>query len=134
MHSFDELIYDGTTHTLKSLQETSMGIFSQLQHSGRTSLVKGLQMINLQKAVLATGMFSIFEADLQRELDCDHGFKEVKKVLLNNGEIELEDRFNKFILAINVLKHGKGKSYDLLVEKSESLPFRIKLPEEYFFF
>ena len=32
-----------------------------------------------------------------------------------------------------MLKHGRGKSYDTLVEKSGLLPFRIKLPRESFF-
>lgn len=32
------------------------------------------------------------------------------------------------------LTHGRGKSYDALVANSEDLPFKIKLPNENFFF
>lgn len=52
----------------------------------------------------------------------------------DEGESDLRERFGELILAINVLKHGRGRSYDLLVTKVESLPFRVKLPEEVFFF
>jgi hypothetical protein len=35
---------------------------------------------------------------------------------------------------VNVLKHGRGRSYKDLVKKAGSLPFRVKLPGEAFFF
>ena len=35
---------------------------------------------------------------------------------------------------INVLKHGRGRSYDALVVKADRLPFRVKRPGEAFFF
>jgi hypothetical protein len=34
---------------------------------------------------------------------------------------------------VNVLKHGRGRSYDALVAEAVTLPFRVKLPEEAFF-
>ena len=45
----------------------------------------------------------------------------------------MSECFNNLILAVNVLKHGKGRSYDALVEKANQLPFRVKLPNESFF-
>ncbi|MNR28378.1 hypothetical protein D3C85_1457000 [compost metagenome] len=36
-------------------------------------------------------------------------------------------------LAINVLKHGRGRSYNELVEKSGKLKFKVKMPGEHFF-
>lgn len=32
-----------------------------------------------------------------------------------------------------MLKHGRGRSYDVLVAKAGTLPFRVKLPGETFF-
>jgi hypothetical protein len=133
MHNFDELVEIGTEFTLKALNETFGKIEQELQASSHTPLVKGVQMIQLQKAILATGMYSMFEAELQNSLACNDGFKEAKKILLQKGETDLVDRFNDFYLAINVLKHGKGSSYNALVAKSKNLPFRLKLPSEYFF-
>ncbi len=89
-------------------------------------------MIQLQKAIFAIGMFSLFDSILQNQLSCRNGFEGAKKILKKQN-IELHDRFDEFICAINVLKHGEGRSYDTLVSKAELLPFRIKLPGENFF-
>jgi hypothetical protein len=133
MHQFEDLIYRGTTFTMNALEELNSKLFDELQTSGSTIAVKNLQMVQLQKAVLAIGMFSLFDAILQDKLHCRKGFEGAKKILLKKGLDELHNRFEQFICAINVLKHGKGKSYDALISKPEALPFRIKLPGEYFF-
>ena len=134
MHSFTELVDRCATFTLETLREANDRTIDALQTSGATSLVKTLQMIQLQKAIFVVGMFSIFEASLQEGLSCSNGFGEAKKILDDEGELDLKERFDDFFLAVNVLKHGRGRSYDVLVAKAESLPFRIKLPEESFFF
>jgi hypothetical protein len=90
-------------------------------------------MISLHKAVLAVGMFSIFDAHLQDNLDCTDGFSEAKKILNQLGENDIEECFNDLILAVNVLKHGRGRSYDALVKRADQLPFSVKLPDEHFF-
>jgi hypothetical protein len=56
------------------------------------------------------------------------------EILEHEGETALKDSFVDLQLAINVLKHGRGRSYDALVAKSDRLPFRIKRPGEAFFF
>lgn len=133
MHNFDDLIYRSTAFTLNALEEISSKVIEELQTSASTIAVKNLQMIQLQKAIIAVGMFSLFESILQAGLACRNGFEEARKVLLKNGKADLNDRFNDFVCAINALKHGRGRSYDSLVAKSESLPFRIILPGETFF-
>ena len=40
---------------------------------------------------------------------------------------------SKATMAINALKHGRGASYDALVTKADSLPFRIKRPGQHFY-
>jgi hypothetical protein len=134
MHSFTELVDRCATFTLETLRTANDLTIEALQTSGATSLVKTLQMIQLQKAIFAVGMFSIFEASLQEGLSCSNGFGEAKKILDDEGELDLKERFDDLFLAVNVLKHGRGRSYDALVAKAEALPFKIKLPEESFFF
>ena len=134
MHSFTELAGRCATFTLKTLSEANEQTIEALQTSGSTSLVKTLQMIQLQKTILAVGMFSIFEANLQDSLSCRDGFAEAKKILDIEKEIDIKARFDVLFLAINVLKHGRGRSYDALVGKAEALPFRIKRPNESLFF
>lgn len=134
MHSFTELVDRCATFTLETLRAANERIINELQTSGATSLVKTLQMVQLQKSIFAVGMFSIFEAILQEGLGCSNGFGEAKKILKDQGELDLKERFDDLFLAINVLKHGRGPSYDALVVKADTLPFRIKLPDESFFF
>ena len=133
MHSFTELVDRCATFTLETLREANEETIRALLTSGATSLGKTLQMIQLQKAILAVGMFSIFEANLQEGLSCSNGFDEAKKILDDEGEQDMKDDFDAFFLAVNVLKHGRGRSYDALIAKAEPLPFRIKLPEESLF-
>lgn len=133
MHNFEDLIYRSTAFTLDSLEETNSEIIEALQTSASTIHVKNLQMIQLQKTIFAIGMFSMFDAILQDELSCRNGFEEARKKLKEKHKIELLNRFEDFIYAINVLKHGEGRSYDALVSKYEDLPFRIKLKGQNFF-
>lgn len=134
MHSFTELVDRCATFTLETLREANERTIEALQTNGATSLVKTLQMIQLQKTILAVGMFSIFEASLQEGLSCKGGFDEAKKILDEEGELYMKTRFDDLFLAVNVLKHGRGRSYDTLIAKAETLPFKIKLPNESFFF
>jgi len=134
MHSFDELAYRCATFTLESLQDVNERTVEALQTSAATSLVKTLQMIQLQKVILAVGMFSIFEASLQDRLSCSDGFREAGEILEQQGANKLKEKFSDLAAAINVLKHGSGRSYDALVAKAQTLPFRVKMPDESFFF
>ena len=68
MHEFSKLIDHSTSFTLEALKATENRIVDALQTSGATHLVASLQMIRLQKVIMAVGMFSIFEAILQDRL------------------------------------------------------------------
>ncbi len=133
MHRFTEIADRCAAFTLKMLGEANDKTIEELQTSGSTSLVKATQMVQLQKTIFAVGMFSIFEANLQEGLNCKNGFSEAKKILDKEEELELKERFDELTLAVNVLKHGRGRSYDVLVSQVESLPFKVKLPGESFF-
>jgi hypothetical protein len=133
MHQFSELVQHSTAFTINALEAAQKTVVEELQHSASTPLVKVLQMVSLQKAISSVGMFSMFDALLQKKLGCATGFRKAEELLEEKGEIELKDQFTNIQLAINVLKHGKGWSYEALVKKASSLPFRIKLPGESFF-
>lgn len=133
MHRFTELINQCVAFTLSSLDEVNAKTVGSLQQSGGTTLVKTLQMVELQKAILVVGMFSLFEAILQDVLECKNGFKELERILDKEDEQAIKESFKNVYFAINVLKHGRGQSYDALVERATGgLPFRIKLPAESF--
>jgi hypothetical protein len=134
MHAFTELIDQCTAFTLEALKEANERTIDALQTSAATTLVKVLQMIQLQKVILAVGMFSLFESILQDGLSCSNGFREASDILDSKGEAVLKERFNDYQLAINVLKHGHGRSYDALVAKAGTLSFRVRLPGEAFFY
>ena len=118
MHSFPDLINRCTAFTLGALEEVNARTINALQTSGATALIKTLQMIRLQKTIMAVGMFSLFEATLQESLNCKNGFAEAKNILDQNGDAAILERFNDLELAINVLKHGLGRSYHALIAKS----------------
>jgi hypothetical protein len=120
MHTFIELIDRCTAFTLETLREAHERTIDTLRTSAETTLVKALQMIQLKKVILAVGMFSLFEVSLQDGLSCKDGFREAHNIL------DLQ-------LAINVLKHGRGGSYDALVAKAGTLNFRVKLPGKVFY-
>lgn len=133
MHHFKNLIHTGTTFTLKAFDETHAKILKELQVTGSSSALRNLQMIEFQKAIMTIGMFSLFESILQQELNCANGFRKAKELLKKTGDYDLLDRFNTYYFAINVLKHGKGLSYDKLLAKSDQLPFEIKSENQSFF-
>lgn len=134
MHNFIDLIDMWISFALETLKVVNERTIKELETSSSTIPVKTLQMINLQKVILVVGMFSLFEAILQNGLKRENGFSEAKRILDNEGELGLKEQFDNLILAINLLKHGRGRSYYALVTKAEPLPFRIKLPGQSFFF
>ena len=68
----------------------------------------------------------MFEAALQEGLQCENGFSEADNVLEEAGETTLKERFDSLRKAINVLKHGKGSSYEALLKNSGSIAFQVK--------
>lgn len=133
MHNFTELVDRCAKFTLAALSNAQEKTIHALHENAATTSVKTLQMVQLQKVITAIGMFSIFEAMLQDGLGGGDGLREAMNTLQQEGELALEERFGELQLAINVLKHGRGRSYEALIAKAGALPFRVKLPGEYFF-
>ncbi|WP_226067921.1 hypothetical protein [Dickeya zeae] len=128
MHQFHELAYRCTSFSLSMINETYEKTANELLETGSTPPIKNLQALNLQKIIHAVGMFSIFEAHLQRGLNCKNGFKEVELILYQAGKQTLKEDFHNYYLAINALKHGDGASYAKLVDKISTLNFVVETP------
>lgn len=110
--------------------EYEVVIHQELQTSGATRLVNALRMLRLQKAVLAVGMFSLFEALLQDKLGWEKPFKDLDAFLRGHGQSELATTISNYYLATNVLKHGHGTSYDKLVARRAALEFTVGSTDE----
>ena len=117
MHSFVDLIDRGTALILRSLNETRDELIDSATSTASTALIKNLQMIELQRAIMAVGMFSMFEPIFsKRDLNCrGDGFVGAKNFLEKSGEHKLRMRLLLFVAAVNVLKHGRGRSYEALL-------------------
>ena len=112
MHNFNELIQYSTSFNLTSINKETKNLYRNLTTNANTSNIKMLQMIELQKVIISIGMFSMFDAIVQIELNCKNGFKIINEILIDKNEIELQNSFQDLSMAINVLKHGKGRSYE----------------------
>ena len=94
MHKFSDLVQRSSAFSLNALEVARRSVIEELQSSAATPLVKALQMIQLQKAISAVGMFSMFDAILQGQLHCTDGFREAAAMLEAKGEDALRDRFS----------------------------------------
>lgn len=70
----------------------------------------------------AVDIFAVFEARMQRHFKRGPLSRKLQAALLAAGQPDLADKVHQHYLAINVLKHGTGKSYrELLENKSTRL-------------
>lgn len=133
MHRFSLLI-EGCVAFMKSrIGDAQAEIICLMQNQPSSVHMKNLQSLRLQYAVTAVGIFSIFEAELQGQLEAEDGFRALRRLLNEHGKDELLRRFDLFKHAVNVLKHGEGRSYEALRVYDGELPFRIRLPDQEFF-
>ena len=93
MHGFSELVQRSTAFSLNALKAAQQSAVEGLKTSADTPLVKALQMVQLQKAISAVGMFSMFDAILQEELQCADGLREAADLLDVNGSARLKSNF-----------------------------------------
>ncbi|TXD98341.1 hypothetical protein ES754_05295 [Psychrobacter frigidicola] len=133
MHKFSELIEMSTLLTINSMERSYELISKELETSGSTLWVKFLQTLTLQKTIYIIGVFSFSESTLQTLLICKNGFIQAEKELKEMGETELVSKFEIYRAAINVLKHGYGRSYDYLIKNKHNLSFKVKGENEGFF-
>ena len=133
MHIFSELIDRCAGMTIHMIQSERSDLNVAFQRSGSTALVKRSQALTLQITIVAIGMFSILEAMIQDRLGVNSGFEELKRVLAAQARHDLQEQFYYWYWATNVLKHGRGKSYQELLAVRDKLPFKLKGEGETFF-
>ncbi|WP_227271776.1 hypothetical protein [Roseobacter weihaiensis] len=102
------------------------------KQGGQTVFINGLRMATVQVEIAAVGVFSLFEARMKHHFQNGSFFKKLKKHLVGSGQSELADDIWHYYLAVNVLKHGCGGSYEELCNATD-LPFNIKQPGEHYF-
>lgn len=132
MHPFSELAARCAAMAADNARDASEYVLAELEKSGATVLVKALQAVELQRAMTTVGLVSMFEAALQDALGAQDGFKAARVLLKDGGYADLEQRFSDLLMAINVLKHGTGRSYEDLLKRRETLPFRVRAEDEFF--
>lgn len=132
MHPFSELATRCAALTQSLIEEKRADVTAALKVGGSTSLVKSLQAIELQGSIFAVGMVAMFDAALQDALECKDGFKEALVIISEAGDEELFARFRNVQLAVNVLKHGRGRSHNELLDLRDELPFRVRKEDEFF--
>ena|GEM_PF-343077 len=133
MHRFSVLIEACVAFMKSRIEDTEAEIIRLMRDEPSSVHIKNLQALRVQYAVTAVGIFSMFEAELQAQLEAEDGFRALRRLLEEHGKGELLDRFDLFKQAVNVLKHGEGRSYEALRTHAGELPFRIKQPDQDFF-
>jgi hypothetical protein len=114
--------------------DESVSKLHKLMHEqgGQTVFVNGLRMATVQIEVAVVGVFSLFEARMQSQFPKGPFFKQLKEHLIELEQPELATSIWHYYLAVNVLKHGPGSSYEEL-RKIPNLPFPIKQLGDVFF-
>ncbi|BBD38803.1 hypothetical protein Amn_36830 [Aminobacter sp. Y103A] len=112
---------------LPLIDEKEHQAIEALSESGSTVAVNSLRALRVQRTVISVGMFSAYEAVLQDEFGFgDYAFQDLEKLLMKLGRKDVVEVFVNYKLAINVLKHGKGKSYDQLLSRHSMLDFDVR--------
>ncbi|WNH51119.1 hypothetical protein [Stenotrophomonas oahuensis] len=132
MHPFSDLAARCAAMSMSSTDDARQSVLALLQESGSAVLVKALQAVELQRAMMAVGLVSMFEAALQAALGEENGFGAARKLLREGGHERIEGDFADIIRAINVLKHGAGRSHDELLARRMMLPFKVRTESECF--
>jgi len=126
-------------HLLTNCPNTLLPVLRKAEENGIKDIerlgtvgVNVLRSVQLQRIIIVVGMFSVFEAAVKDELTLENTVKELNEYLISNGKADLATKYEDRRLAINVLKHGAGRSHDLLLARSEKLDFRVKRDGDWF--
>jgi hypothetical protein len=121
------------TFTLQHTHEAEQQTLKELETSGATRLVNALRVLRLQRAILAVGMFSMFEALLQSKLKWAQPFTELDDYLRAHDKHDLASAIVDYRLAVNVLKHGQGRSHQELLARADKLEFKVRADGDHFY-
>jgi hypothetical protein len=102
--------------TAQQVKGVLENIYSELETSGATRLLSGIDICNSQVAVSLVGVFSVYDSRLQIAIGGDKPIDDLIK------RLALAD----YRLAVNVLKHGVGSSHTKLLARKSQLPFQVQ--------
>jgi hypothetical protein len=119
-----EVLTACASFTLQHTHEAELQTLKELETRGATTLVNALRVFRLQRAILAVGMFSMFEALLQSKLNWTQPFIQLDDHLRKNDKAQLASAIYDYRLAVNVLKHGEGRSHQELLARADKLDSR----------
>ena len=124
-----ELLTACVAFTLQHTHEAEQQTFKDLEASGATRPVNALRLFRLQRAILAVGMFSMFEALLQSKLKWTQPFSQLDDYLRQH---QLASAIIDYRLAVNVLKYGEGRSHQELLARADKLEFKVRADGDHF--
>ncbi|MCF4165855.1 hypothetical protein L2U69_09395 [Zavarzinia compransoris] len=116
----------------KAHAEASAIVEQMDREGGQTVFVNRLRTVTVEIEVAAVGIFSLFESRMQQHIPQGSFFGQLKQRLNAAGRNNLAERLHSYYLAVNVLKHGQGDSYNQLLN-IPNLPFEVKRPGDSFF-
>jgi hypothetical protein len=128
-----ELLTACADFTLHHTHEAEQQTFRELETSAATRLVNALRIFRLQRAILAVGMFSMFEALLQSKLKWTQPFSQLDDYLRKHDKPDLASAIIDYRLAVNVLKHGGGRSHQELMARADKLQFKVRADGDHFY-
>jgi hypothetical protein len=97
-----------------------------LEQDGQSSRIVIARMVTMQTTIIAIGTISVFESFLQQTVGWDPPFTTLDRHLRDHGLNDLAERFLDYRDAINVLKHGSGRSHDRLLRRRDRLNFGVR--------
>lgn len=131
-HTSWELVVATLKASAASVQRENDEALDRLMDDGSSAVVNAARVSQIRIVMLAVGGFSMLEGILEQTRDWREPFIELDKELRAKGLGSIADEFLVYKMAINVLKHGFGRSYEWLLSR-ENLPFRVKNRDESFF-
>ena len=105
---------------------------ARLEFTGSNKSIATARMLTMRATIVATGTVSVFEALLQQSLGWEQPYVRLDKHLREHDFVDLADRFMDYRDAINVLKHGAGRSHDRLLSRKARLDFLVRALEQPF--
>ena len=108
------------------MRKTLEKIEKALETSGATRLLTAIDVCHTRLAASIVGIFSLYRSRLRSIYGWEKPLDEVRQLLLKFSTLDLTEQFEKFRLAVNVLKHGTGASHTKLLARAERPPFRVQ--------
>jgi hypothetical protein len=121
-----ETLVTAARATARQVKGVLDNIYSELETSGATRLLSGIDICNSQVALALVGVFSVYDSRLQVVVGGEKPIDELIKRLASAGHAVDAAAMDDYRLAVNVLKHGVGSSHTKLLARKSHLPFQVQ--------